>query len=358
MQGNSKIKTVFKTYATLIFVLMTQFLQAQTDFRAGYVIDAKNDTLIGDIDYRGDISMGESCTFKPNNTKKVVEYAPKDIVGYRFKDDRCFVSKVINGKTVFLEFLIKGKVNIYYLRNRDHDYYFIEKESQQLVELPYKQVLDYTESRLLVNQSKKYIGILMYYMQDAPRFRDRITKMQQPNHETLIELAKDYHNAVCKDESCIIYKRKIPVVSVNLELVGGFTNYYNLDYIIDKNYPTVGVLAHFWLPRTNEKLYFRTGVVYSRVRIDNNVGSVYKIPLQVEYVYPKGRIKPRFAYGINVYGSIATDVGVMAGLTTTLTKKININFNYDANFTPNEYLFVIPANFFAYTFSVGLSMKL
>ncbi|HLO90715.1 MAG TPA: hypothetical protein VK172_06060 [Lentimicrobium sp.] len=43
------------------------------------------------------------------------------------------------GKKVFLEILIKGKISIYYLRDLEGDHYFIEKEGQPLINLPYKE---------------------------------------------------------------------------------------------------------------------------------------------------------------------------------------------------------------------------
>ena len=82
--------------------------------------------------------------------------------------------------------------------------------------------------------------------------------MKKPKHNTLINLAKDYHNTVCKDESCIIYQKKVPSVRVNLELVLGMINYNgsllneNASKVFDdKGYLETGVIANFWLPREN-----------------------------------------------------------------------------------------------------------
>jgi hypothetical protein len=37
------------------------FIQAQSDFRSGYIIKAEGDTIAGLINYRGDLSMAEEC---------------------------------------------------------------------------------------------------------------------------------------------------------------------------------------------------------------------------------------------------------------------------------------------------------
>ena len=112
----------------LICTCTISVLKAQTDFREGFIIDLKNDTLIGEINYRGDILMGEVCLFKSNKDGTITKFEPKDILGYRYKDDRYFITKQIENKPVFLEFLIKGKINVFYLRNKGGDHYFIEKE--------------------------------------------------------------------------------------------------------------------------------------------------------------------------------------------------------------------------------------
>jgi hypothetical protein len=50
-----KVKENNKQYLCLFLLFITGLVRAQTDFRAGYFIDLKNDTLMGDIDYRGDV---------------------------------------------------------------------------------------------------------------------------------------------------------------------------------------------------------------------------------------------------------------------------------------------------------------
>jgi hypothetical protein len=354
MHSNNLLKECF----CLILLCLTGLLAAQTDFRAGYIIDLKNDTLIGDIDYRGDILMGEWCVFKPKNKENVLKYAPKDILGYRFIDDKFFVSREIEGRTVFLEFLIKGKINIYYFRNGGGDHYFIEKEGQKLVELPYKEALDYKDNKMYLNKSTTHIGILRYYMQDAPAFQERIQQLEKPEHDDLIALAKDYHNAVCTNESCIIYKKKIPTVGVTLGLAIGFLSYNNVDFITDKNHFNIGILAHLRMPRVNEKLYFRTGILYSKVTIDKNSVVLYKIPLQIEYIYPKGAVRPTLAYGINVYRPIGVTVGLMVGLAIKLDKNMSLGLNYDIEFNPNSVLPILPTQMVAQTILAGVYIKL
>jgi hypothetical protein len=382
MQKIKENNKQLKTYLCLFLLFITGLVRAQTDFRAGYVIDLKNDTLMGDIDYRGDVLMGQVCTFKAPINGYITRYAPEDIAGYRFKNDRFFVAREIKGKKVFLEFLIKGKISIYYIRDNEGDHYYIEKIAGKLVELPYKEGIkydnnigyrhdydkngnEYDKNKAYSFSSTTHIGILIYYMQDAPEFQSEIIKLKRPEHDDLIKLAKDYHTQVCKDETCIIYKKKAPPTNVNVEVVGGVSKYSISIGVVQKNYVNLGVFAHFWLPRMNEKLYFRTGIIYSKIDIFDEFSAIpnattsinsYKIPLYIEYIYPKGKVRPVFAYGLNFYQTNNFTAGFMGGLNVGLSEKVALDFNYDVDFIPFGLL--IPRNFFSHSAFLGLKIKL
>ena len=195
-------------------------------------------------------------------------------------------------------------------------------------------------------------------MQDAPELQSEINELKRPEHDNLIELAKKYHDIVCNNESCIIYKKKKPALNLNLEIVGGFLKYNKPLDFDDKSYFSMGILAHLWLPRSNEKLYFRTGIIYSSIKLDNDKVAIYKIPLQIEYIYPKGRIVPKFAYGINLYKPLFMTVGFMGGMLIKLNEKVNVGLNLDLDFNPVGELPIIPKTLFSTTFLAGITMKL
>jgi hypothetical protein len=203
-----------KTKRLIFFGLLvsTGFLHAQTDYRPGYIINSKGDTLYGEIDYRGDLLMSNICRFKAiDNT--INEYSPKDIFAYRFVDSKYYESREINGKMVFLEYLIKGKVNIYYIHDDEGDHYYFDKEDVKLTELPYEKGIKYINNKQVFYETKTHIGILNYYMRDAPEVQSRITSIKEPDHRNLIKLAENYHKAICKGEQCIIYEKKQPFLS-------------------------------------------------------------------------------------------------------------------------------------------------
>ena len=344
-----------KPLVLLGLLLTSGILSAQTDFRPGYIVRTAGDTIFGHIDYRGDLLMSNVCKFK-NKEKVVKEYYPSDIAAFRFIDSRYFVSREINDNVVFMEYLIKGKVNIYYRRDENGDHYYLDKEGVNLTEIPYEEGTKYVDGEEVFYKSKKHIGLLNYYMQDAPELQPRIQSLKKPKHQSLIKLAEDYHNAICEEEKCIIYDKKTPIIKVRPELVGGVIKYSNIDDLNDEFYMQTGIIGHFWLPRTNEKMYFRTGVLFSQLNFDGEHENYYKIPLQLEYIYPKGIIRPRLAYGLNFYRPRYQTVSFDIGTNIKLSETFFLSLTSDIEF--NSTLLILPRSLFANSFKFGLFINL
>lgn len=340
----------------VVFLLTTGLLNAQTDFRPGYVISLNGDTISGEIDYRGDQLMATICRFKSNDGKEV-EYTPEDIIGYRFTDSKYFVSKELEGKKVFLEFLIKGQMNIYYYRDEKGDHYFVEKADIELTELPYEEGIKLDEDGIGTKyKTTKHLLLLTYLMQDAPMLRPKIENLGKPEHNQLIKLAEDYHNIVCKDNKCVIYVKKQTPVRVELVVVGGIINFFNLNNNYqDKNYFQGGILAHLWLPRTSEKIYFKTGILM--FNLESSFGSELhtKVPIQIEYKYPKGLIRPVLAFGYNIYTpDPVLNMALTGGVDIRLYKSASLALAYDIDFNPKPQFALAPDDVLSQFVSAGL----
>jgi hypothetical protein len=173
-------------------LLATEILSAQTDFRPGYIIEATGDTIYGQIDYRGDLLMSRLCRFKGDDNI-IKRYSPNDIIAFRFFDSKYYVTREINSNKVFMEYLIKGIVNIYYTRDENGAHYFIDKEGIKITEIPYEEGIKYVDGRKVFYESTKHIGFLSTYMKDAPELQSRIQAIKRPEYEVLIKLAEDYH---------------------------------------------------------------------------------------------------------------------------------------------------------------------
>lgn len=340
-----------KILLTLFLTVLFSYCFGQRDFRSGYVIISKGDTILGKIDYRGDTRMSRICDFQ-TETGEIRSFTPYDILGYRFTNGKYYVSRKIDENMVFMEYLIKGILDVYYLRDEKGDRYFIQKETEPLTELTYKEEYIVKSGKDYLSKSVKHYGILNYYTQDAPKFEDKIKKIKKPQHKNLISLAESYHNVVCDDENCVIYEKRLPPVKVNFEVTGGIIN-YNYPRLKNRVFPEFGIIASFWLPLANENFYFKTGFLCSSLNYDIVRGNVtvaknvnvneLKIPLRFEYIYPvKYKVRPRASIGGNIY--------------FPHYKPININYNssiYEINKRS-----VLPWQYFTFTLSGGFNVRL
>ena len=336
-------------------LILTGVLNAQSDFRPGYIISTTGDTIFGEIDYRGDLSMSNVCRFK-NGENEITEYHPNDINAFRFIDSKYYISREIKQKQVFLEYLIKGKINIYYMRDDMGDHYYLDKEDVELTEIPYEEGTKYVGEKQVFYESKKHIGILTYYMQDAPELKSEIQSLKKPKHQNLIKIAEDYHNAVCDGEKCIIYEKSAPLIKIQPELVLGVINYSNVENLKDISYMHGGLIVHIWMPGTNEKMYFRTGVTFSQLDFDGQKKNYYKIPCQFEYIYPKGIVRPRIAYGLNFYIPSYQTVSVDMGANIKLSETFFLGATSDIEF--NSTLLMVPNSLLSYTLKLGLFLNI
>lgn len=324
--------------------ISTRLIHAQTDFRAGYIVRFNGDTLYGKIDYRGDLSMSMVCKFQSTDSR-VTEYSPYDIAAFRFIDSKFYVAREVYGKHVFLEYLIKGQVNIYYLRDLKGDHYFIDKEGEKLAEMPYEEKFKQVDDKEFYYESTRHIGFLNYYMQDAPELKTRIQHLNKPTHQNLIRLAEDYHHAVCANGPCIVYEKQLPFLKVNLQVVSGIISFTEGSTLSGKTYMQNGVLAHFWMPRANEKVYFETGMLYTPVQQESEFyGRTYfRIPVHIGYMAPGTyRIRPSFSVGL-IFPSYS------AGVHVKLSKRINLGVQGWTNFSYNDYLFLMPERLLNYS---------
>jgi hypothetical protein len=194
-------------------------------------------------------------------------------------------------------------------------------------------------------------------MQDASGLQPEIQKLKKPNHDNLISLAKDYHNAVCTDDKCIIYAKKLPSFKVGLEVAVGqmFVN----DYIFGKyNFPMAGILAHIWMPLVNENLFLKTGILLPVGQPRDSISSGFVIPFQIEYVYPHGIIRPKLAIGSNLpYLTFDITPGVNVKLTKWLFLTANFNVGLFP-FTPPDSNAIMKISMHTTSFTTGLYLNL
>ncbi len=317
----------------LIFIFILTNCIAQSDFRNGYIINNSGDTVYGQINYKGNRSNAKECIFIKNGSTEHIKYAPADLRGYRFIDSKYFVTrkikKEISGKSgtieelLFLEYLIHGEVDIFYYRDDAGEHYFIDNEAKQLTELRNDEKEIYINNVKSIRESKQYIGVLKYFFAASPEVINE-AEHTSLDHKSLIKIAKDYHEAVCKSDQCIIYEKKKLTVQFNYGPVIGIHLYYlhlpfvapmsleivNLKGATSRFYPSLGIFCKLSLPTLSEKLFFQYQIVYSKRELSSNTiydnynfeSDIQQSSIEnegiIRYEFPIGKIGPVIEAGI------------------------------------------------------------
>lgn len=199
-----------KRLLNFAFILMLNVLNcyAQNDWKPGYIIENSGDTIYGYIDNRDSRSSSKRCYFRKEESGEKKLFEPKDISGFRFINGKFFVSKTIESgdstRKMFFEFILKGKADLFHYKD-DEDYFFIEKEGQmyRLMNTSENQEINGVKYEL---EKKEYLHVLTMLMQDANMQPEISNTTLSAN--SLINIAKKYHNRICPDEQCIVYEKK------------------------------------------------------------------------------------------------------------------------------------------------------
>jgi hypothetical protein len=160
---------------------------------------------------------------------------------------------------------------------------------------------------------------------------------------------------VCKDTACIIYEKKTWLYKMNVGIVLGLVNYHNT---INPNSFLGGFVTD--ISRSNMTIYFRTGIWFSQYEpYADDVHLIFTIPIQIEYIYPKGVVRPKLALGINVHSYAYSTLAIMGGMNIKLSKRLSAIVNYDIEFgSVNADTFpLVPQAMISQSISSGIQMN-
>jgi hypothetical protein len=344
-----KRKSVF--LFTIIFIPYFGF--SQSNYKHGYYITLNNDTVYGILEYFGDYISSKLCIFRDSISSIPKRLYPEDIAGYRFIGGKYYVSKEIkeNNKQniVFMEYLVNGTVDLYYLRSLEKDTYYFEKNNE-LYELEIEEINVFDEKKGQVKKIKyKYIGILNALLYDCPELIDQINHSKL-NHNSLINITKNYHDLTCKDGECIIYQKNITKFTINIHTSIGLNysqlnlnskNYYNrVDFEIGYS-PLFSLQLKSNMPYLSEKLLLLTGIDFNKnqywglldesnqyrekyTNIFINTTTIHPL-IGFSYDFGKKKINPDFSIGSILYFNLKNDTEIIEEIiyNSILTKDIS-----------------------------------
>jgi hypothetical protein len=299
-------------------ILFSAIAEAQNNFKEGYLIKNNGDTLYGDIRGGNQNSMSSSCVIKLNNGQ-ILNFLPNEIRSYRFIDGKYFVSYNIEindaPKNVFLEFLVDGIADLYLYSNKGSFHYYIQTDSDSLIELKNTTQEVKTHNGNYIREKKEYISSLKKAFVDSPEIYSDIDRTFL-NHKQLISITEKYHNSVGTEYDCIIYNKSIKP-NISLGITGGFVNSYVsfnakeylLQYLEDEIFSltpsfTLGLLISqgnmFGVSenlKLNLHLEYRNSN-YSSENFNIELNTIY-LPFYFSYYFPTGKLKPYLNFGIS-----------------------------------------------------------
>ncbi len=268
----------------ILFMLGTLPMQVTAEnFLPGYIITTKLDTLRGTIDFKTDEANSKGCWFRENGTRDKHMFLPGKIAGYRFLENgKYYVSKSIevegHKSEVFLEYLVKGLMNVYFYQKSGQSYFFFEKEdgSLQMITQNKEEIVN---GRLL--KDNRYDGELRYYFNQNIPDEYKNTQIDF-NQKAMIDIAKKYHRSHCQEgQECIVFENKKPdskqmEVAYHVYAGVGLSEYSIGNYEIKQgarikvgtsSMPMVGLGADMYYPRWSQALCLTAEVSFSRIDI-------------------------------------------------------------------------------------------
>jgi hypothetical protein len=210
-----------KKKITLAVVLINIFIlsYSQKGYDRGYIVTSKFDTLRGFIKTQSNYMNSRLCEFIKGGDSESRKYTPEDLISYRITDKKYYVSKEVKVDSVplklFLEYLVHGIADLYYLKEQKQEYYFLDKDNQMVQLNNDGKVITRVENQgksdekimTFYKPSLQYKRMMTVLFQDIPELQKRINNLNY-DYRSLINITVDYHNAVCPDKECIDYTKQ------------------------------------------------------------------------------------------------------------------------------------------------------
>jgi hypothetical protein len=322
----------FKPVFILILPFCSNILSAQLNYRAGYVITLKSDTLYGSINDGSSFRNSKECKFKSDKIGKPVKYLPGEIKEYRIVGGNYYASKPLfirnNSKQVFAEVLIKGKTNLYTDWHNKSIKYYIEKEGGRFIGLSNESIraqYDNESGDRVYNKyywmvTKAYRDTLYRVFRDSKEIQKQLDNVDY-TEESLIKIVKSYLDETCFDDDCLIYERDLIKSKTSSGIFVGL-QLSKVTFLESKEDPKVegrkanitcsvpiGIFYNIPLTFINRKLSFQIELLTNTIN-HKSFGGIEKlnfikyiksttlgVPLLLKYEIAKRKISPSIAFG-------------------------------------------------------------
>jgi hypothetical protein len=330
--------------AFLLLCLFSTVSSAQSNYKPGYIISLKGDTVKGYVDYRNWRKNPKTFSFKSAPLSAVQQVFDRTNAGSvtitGFENYRRFIvalsldetddlrlNQGINTKvkidTVFLKMVNSGKfVSLYSYRDKLKKRYFIAENSQQPSELILRKYLDPNQASqtIVVDSYKRQLQSLAYKYQ--PQNEGLMQEIQEANYaeQELEEIVFKINGSekALTFSSTETYKSRLFVgAGANFLSVNNLTGSDLFTNSPDKNYTAnlpVGVELtvgeDIYLKRTSRSLIFR-GEVHVSFNSNNQIHTKTNDSLLLTYKFTTLTFNPQLLY--NIYNEKNAKIYVAAG---------------------------------------------
>ncbi len=309
MLSRMNIKSLFYLIALTLITLPGL---AQENFVDGYVLLTETDTLYGQVNNGLYSDNAQQCLLKKDG--KRTTYRPQDIFGYRFIEGKFYISKELeldgSVKSVFLEFLIDGQMDIFFLQDtKGRHRYFAEKEGDKIAEITKEEseMVTSEEGKTYELDRNRFKGPLFYFTSDVPGFNNEVNKLSSADHKSLIKLGKKYHQQSCGNDDCIVFERtKKRKFKLLIDASGN--KFFNSEFGDYNGLYKYGWGAEFLIQNINlnERLYVGIGYIYSgevpdSYEHDSELVPMEEIPISINYIHPRKGLSPYFSYSWDLW---------------------------------------------------------
>ena len=320
-----------KRYLLFLLILTWYFAicNGQGSYNPGYIITNNSDTVRGLIKQQSNYQNSINCNFREEKNQSAKNFSPGEIKGYRIENSKYYVSKdiVIDSlkQKKFLEYLVKGIVDLFYYKDVGKEYYFVQKNTLLMLLSNDVSIVTVEENGLngeyeksYYKNSNQYKRILQYLFKESPEVLKEIPNTAF-DYRPLIKITKDYHNSVCKDNKCIDFTKSTNK-SLYLESYFGIINSWMVlktskDNIYDLK-PYLGLQLRLKPFKGFSRWNFLVGLNYSSNSFNGNFDnylytpdlktyqifakySIIRIPLILEYTLSSKKLQPFISASYN-----------------------------------------------------------
>lgn len=274
-----------KSLFILSFLFVATCVMAQVNPERGFIITNANDTVWGTLDMRTAERNCRECTFKADGEEAFTHYQPGEIKAFRFSGNGKFYTshEVVDNnkrKLAFVEYMVKGELNLYYYAGDYSNIYFFENEEGRIAKYVVSNYMEQTQQNKKENQAtlRELMGVIRKSTSAVQLVEERTMSRNR-----LIQIARTYHDDVCtSNEDCIQYEysTKSEKATVKFRVFAGYEyriSYALTGFVTDLNEtiscstPFAGVGVEVPLARINPAMMFQGELTYSQVKIAYNI---------------------------------------------------------------------------------------